>query len=403
MATVSFRLKRPKEPETTVFAIIYWPGAKVKVYTDVRVQSAHWNKPDQRVFKSHLGSKLLNTQLDLIEERLLACYTEHRAAGTLPTKEQLAAAIAPEEPTAPEPTPAHPTVEAAYAHWQGHKATLSINTYRSRQTTLRHLQGFVKAKRGRTLDWLMFTDEFLSDYARYLAEHRGLFDSAIWKSVYAVKTFLTWADAQGMPTGNAYKRYRYTKHDPEIVTLTEEEVARIEGLDLMGEETLANARSLFLIQVYTSLRFSDVQALRPEQIGKDSIVVRVKKTKETLTIPIHPKLRPLLAAVQAGTIWPLENQVLNRHLKELGQRADLTEPVLVVRYRLERRIEMTVPKWQLLTTHTGRRSAITQMLAWEIRRDIVKRISGHRDEKSFQRYVNVTPRDVLQEFAKKVR
>ncbi len=80
--------------------------------------------------------------------------------------------------------------------------------------------------------------------------------------------------------------------------------------------------------------------------------------------------------------------------------ARLEKPVLVVTFQLGQRKEETRPQWELLSAHVGRRTAVTHMLAAGLRRDVVKKITGHKDERTFQRYVDVSDDAMLDEFAK---
>jgi len=55
----------------------------------------------------------------------------------------------------------------------------------------------------------------------------------------------------------------------------------------------------------------------------------------------------------------------------------------------------TRPEWELISSHTARRSAVTNLYLTGrmIVRDIMS-ISGHSDEKSFFRYVKVTKNEI---------
>jgi integrase len=92
------------------------------------------------------------------------------------------------------------------------------------------------------------------------------------------------------------------------------------------------------------------------------------------------------------------NQVLNRYLKEIGEKAALLAPVEAVRYRAGRRESDTLPKWQRLTCHTGRRTFATLALEQGLRPELVMKITGHKSWASFKRYVNITADVVSKEF-----
>lgn len=175
---------------------------------------------------------------------------------------------------------------------------------------------------------------------------------------------------------------------------------RLADLDLNSHAALENARALFLIGVYTGLRFSDVAALRPEHIQADRIRLTTQKTCTTLTVPVRPEVRPLLARVTAGTLRPIANQKLNGHLKELAQLASIEDPTERVRYAGGQRRATTSPKYEFVTIHTARRTFVTLALEAGVRPEVVMRITGHKSLSAFRRYVNVTEDTMLDEFSR---
>jgi len=48
-----------------------------------------------------------------------------------------------------------------------------------------------------------------------------------------------------------------------------------------------------------------------------------------------------------------------------------------------------VPFYEVLTSHVGRKSYITNSLILGVPERVVKEVSGHKDEKSFRRYVQL--------------
>ena len=160
------------------------------------------------------------------------------------------------------------------------------------------------------------------------------------------------------------------------------------------------ARDLFLLSCYTGLRYSDVAALRPQNIADGRLVLTTQKTRQPLTIPLRPEARQLVARMLAGELRQgVSPQKLNAHLKTLGELAEIDTPTERVRFAgAERRKELK-PKHEFITFHTGRRTFVTLALEAGLRPDVVMKITGHEDLKSFKRYVNVSRETVLDEFA----
>jgi integrase len=118
-----------------------------------------------------------------------------------------------------------------------------------------------------------------------------------------------------------------------------------------------------------------------------------------VTAPLRPEAVALVERVLSGEMRPVANQVLNRFLKELGRRAELAALVEVVRYRGGRRESGTLPRWQRLTCHTGRRTFATLALEQGLRPELVMKITGHKScWASLKRYVNITADVVNKEF-----
>ena len=182
------------------------------------------------------------------------------------------------------------------------------------------------------------------------------------------------------------------------MTLSAAEVAHLMALPLPSNGYLDNARGLFLLSCYTGLRYSDLVSIRAEHVHGTTLRLIMQKTRDVVTVPLRAEAVQLVGQMLSGELRPLANPVLNRYLKELGQRAAFTSPVEVVRYRAGKRESETLPKWQCLTCHTGRCTFATLALEQGMRPELVMKITEHKSWTSFKRYVNITADVVSREF-----
>ena len=399
MAKVSFYLTEPgADKPTPIFAFVSFDGKRVKVYTGLSIHPAYWLKGEQVArTRGYADGGAVNDTLKLLGERLATCYLNCRATGRNPTAAELRAVAEPEpEAAAPEAAPA--AFSAVYSEWiEGRKGVRSANTLRTYRTTLRHLTDFQQLK-GYAVDFDTITAGFFEQFTGYLMRERSLNDSAVRKNVAILKHFLSYATERGLTNNLEYKRFTWKHREPDILTLTRLELRALESLDLAGRPALDNARALFLLGCYTGLRFSDVAGLRPENILPDRLRLTTQKTRDTLTIPLRPEARPILDRLLSGNLRPITNQKLNGHLKTLGQLAGLATSVEKVRYRGGNRLSETFAKYELLTTHTARRTFVTLALETGVRPEVVMKATGHKSWQTFRRYVNVTEDAVLKEF-----
>lgn len=401
MATVSFFLKEPNaQRETPIIARLAHAGTKTKVYTGESILPGCWVQSSQESNPRKLKERAttLNLRLAGIKQTLLDYHAQHRAAGTLPTAEQLRQSI--ELQAAPEPEPAAELdLIGAFGQWiESRRLGKTENTLRTNLTARRHLKDFDE-KTGYPVRFDTITPAFAERFTNYLLGTVKLGDAAVRKNIYIIKNFLTWAGDNGYPVTEDFKRFRYANRDPDVLALTAGELAALAGLDLSARPALDNARALFLLACYTGLRFSDVAGLKPENVRDGYLLLTTQKTRETLPVPLRPEARPLVGRLLAGTLRPLPNQKLNGHLKTLAQLAGIDTPTEKTRYAGQQRQTKTLPKWAFVTSHTARKTFVTLALEDGLRPDVVMKITGHKDLKSFRRYVHVAQNTVLRDFA----
>lgn len=414
MATVSFHLKEPKVDKPTAIFIWFNPQngqPRVRLYTGDKIHPDLWAGGDvQRAIAKgrsidpeiKRANEALNTNNERMSRRLLAYWSECRAQGTLPTAEQLREAIEPA--LAPEPAPTRPLPLPDLLAYKERKArTRRFNTARAIAPLYTHLHRY-EATIGRSLEYQDFTVQFWHDFAAQLLNEAHLVDNSIAKLLAHLKQFLGDADELGRNQLQDYKRWRWKRRETDVLALTRAELVALETVDfstLPEAKRLANARDLFLISCYTGLRFSDVAALRPEHQKGEWLQLTAQKTSDKLTIPLRGnRAVPLLAKLWAGEVRFISNQRLNQYIKDVGRWAGVDTPTERVEYRGSQRTSQTLPKHELISSHTGRRTFVTLSLEGGLSWETIMKATGHRDFKSFRRYIQVTPERLLTDFAR---
>jgi integrase len=87
---------------------------------------------------------------------------------------------------------------------------------------------------------------------------------------------------------------------------------------------------------------------------------------------------------------PITEQKINAHIKEVARLAGITQPVEATKFVNHRAVVDWWPKCDVITTHTARRSAATNMYKAGIPSISIMRITGHTTEKSFMKYIKIT-------------
>jgi hypothetical protein len=82
-------------------------------------------------------------------------------------------------------------------------------------------------------------------------------------------------------------------------------------------------------------------------------------------------------------------QNLNLYLKSLGELVGINERIEKVRFYGAERRETVTPKFNRLTMHVGRKTFVTLSLELGMASEVIMSITGHKDYKSFKRYLNI--------------
>ena len=75
--------------------------------------------------------------------------------------------------------------------------------------------------------------------------------------------------------------------------------------------------------------------------------------------------------------------------KELCELAGIDTPVHLTYYRGQQRIDETLPKYELIGTHAGRRTFICNAILLGIPANVIMKWTGHSDYKAMKPYVDV--------------
>lgn len=238
--------------------------------------------------------------------------------------------------------------------------------------------------------------DFFQDFKEFL-QSKKYSQNTIAKHFKSLKSFLNEATERGINTNLAYKSKRFVVPEVEVdnIYLTSEEIEKIFNLDLRNNEKLGRVRDLFILGCMTGLRFSD-WAITPKNIKGKFFEVNTTKTKQTVVIPIHSYLTKIMNKHKSinGELFPrkMSNQKMNVYLKELCQ---LIEPLqkkgLTKSTKGNFTLSNLVGKYSKVTTHTARRSFATNLYNEGIPAISIMKITGHKTETAFLKYIKVTP------------
>jgi integrase len=243
---------------------------------------------------------------------------------------------------------------------------------------------------------------FYNDFIEW-AESQALSKNYIGKHLNTLKTFLTNATYDKINTNLEFQnpRFKILKEEAQNVYLSLEELSKIHQADFKKHPKLDQARDLFLIGAYTGLRVSDFNHLQPENIiknnGKEFLKVKTKKTNKEVIIPLRQEVKEIIKKHGNKLPQTMPDQHINYKIKEVCSEVGIDEIVYTEQTRGGKKIRLKKFKFDLVKTHTARRSFCTNAYLSGMPAIDIMQISGHTSEKTFLNYIKA---DALQKAVK---
>lgn len=235
-------------------------------------------------------------------------------------------------------------------------------------------------------------EEFIDDFICYLEEN-NLRQNYIITLLALIKSMAAKAAKYGYAVDPSYDDINLDAEDTFSVFLSMNEITRIYyfvGLTKKQERI----RDLFVVGCLTALRYSDYSTLTSDNFTKDYIIKVTKKTGVKVTIPLHDYVREIYAKYDGVISSGLSIQHFNRYIKQICKKVGITDEVSFSYTKGGKLIYEKRQKWELICSHTARRSAATNLkLTGRINNNEIMSFTGHGTERSLNKYLKITHED----------
>ena len=391
-----------------------------------------WDTENELVRPGYKGPKgetaaAINDELRKCKDTIDMVFQYYEVNDKIPTPSEVQAAfkerMAGILPKRPEPEkkkreqkPKEPDIFVVFdefTHKCGEKNAWSIATFKKMSALRADLQYFGSKVKISELD-----EDALTRFVGYLRDEKkvypakkkgakndeeektvqvGLNNNTIKKKIENLTWFLRWARDVGYPVNPAFKAFKPTLKQTQnkVIYLTKEELAQIRDLDLSAAPRLEPIRDIFLFCCLTSLRHSDADNLRKTDVKGDHIEVTTIKTGDSVSIKLNKTAQAILEKYKDipltgnRALPSYTNQAMNRSIKDLCQLAGINELIRITTYKGNVRKDEVHPKWELVGTHTGRRTFIVHALSMGISPSVVMKWTGHSDYKAMKPYIDI--------------
>ena len=268
----------------------------------------------------------------------------------------------------------------------------TINDYHALK---KHLKGYERWSRTK-LEFKSINYSFYQKFTKYLSHdvikpdgEKGLAVNTVGKTIRNLKIFLRDCGRKHIIEPIDTSDFKVYQEDVENIYLTENEINTINSLNLSKEKDRERIRDLFVLGCYTGLRYSDLSSIKPANIKGDFIHLRQGKTMNHVVIPLNNTAKKIIRKYNNGIPEGIHMNDFNKLIKGIAAEAGIDEDIIVTQKRGSARIDTTNKKFDLIASHTCRRSFCTNEYLKGTPTLFIMKISGHRTERNFLKYIKV--------------
>lgn len=272
------------------------------------------------------------------------------------------------------------------------KLSKAYNTIRAQTTVKNFLQEFQKEKRFK-IEFDTVTDSFFDKLSKFCFLEKEIKNNYFAKIIAVLKTFLRWATEKGYNTNREFEKFKATEHDIDIVYLSFEELMKLYEKEFESDR-LSHVRDFYCMGCFTGLRFSDLSKLHLANISEDHIVLSIQKTKtQNHAIKLNKYAKAILEKYR-GTIYEplpvISSQKFNDYIKDCCELAEITQPFTIHWFVGNQKKTLTQPKCKFITSHTARKTFITNSLLLGMEPKAIKKIANIKKDAVLDKYMKVT-------------
>lgn len=214
----------------------------------------------------------------------------------------------------------------------------------------------------------------------------------IAKQIKTVKEFASAAVKSGYLHNLSFQGLQCSWEEADNIHLNMNEIKMLKALELDPNSTQGKIRNLFVFNCYLGLRYSDLYKLDENRFTTMNnqlyLKIRMKKVDEIVRFPILESAEKIMKIYNYKLPQVCE-PIYNEGIKKVCLKAGLTSLETKRETRGGTKLILTIPKYEMVSSHTARRSFATNFYENGVPIVELMAITGHTSEKAFKNYVKI--------------
>ncbi len=386
-----------KQRPRNVLLMFNYNGKRLHTLTGVKVAECDWSSDKQRVKLNVKRANEVNSYLDLLEQKINDIYYGALAKGIILNNNLILKEMNKDKQT-----------ERALllGEWKKYLDIQKLKIKKGSHEALTHsFEHFERFAKGKHLEFDDINAELLSKYAAYLFGLKHA-DNTVHKHIKRLRAFMTYAKKAGLHTNERYRDFNVSEKVGRIFFLDWEDIKKLmqyHPQDEIESKVLSN----FLFACFSGMRFSDYHSLKRSEVTKmnftgvkkdywSATILQVKTNKVT-KVPMLPEALEIIEKnkdVEAEYALPRVNlQQINEHIKKIAEKAGIKSLCPEDTHRNGKRETKYYEKWEMICSHTARKTFISLAATKGIPINVVADIVGQNPKTTMKHYMGVLDKD----------
>ncbi|MDV3750600.1 integrase [Elizabethkingia anophelis] len=388
---------------------VLYNSIDVELYSGVYASFAEWDKVAKRISAKKDPRNKSLTEIETIIDDIFKEYDviEKR----FPTREELKSAYAKKSGKSKKPrdTPKDTFVDIIQMHSDevGNKDSWSTANYKRFNKLKNHIYYYNKNLLIKNLneDDLIGLIKYFQGKPKKILRTGNVIDGPPHKNTTTARTIkdvravLRWAAQKGYYTGNLhetfYPKFKGANFDiNKPVFFTWEQLMTFYNHEFNEDEKhLEDTRDVVAFCCFTSLRHSDVFALKKSNVSSDSIEITTQKDTDTVKIELNKYSKAILEKhkdIFGDKPLPVKSlDKTNDQLKQIGHMLGFNEVVNYTYFVGDKRFDEEIDFSDDMSSHIGRRTFIVNSLHLGIPAEVIMKWTGHTDYQTMKPYIAI--------------
>jgi integrase len=409
---ISFSLARPKQKVSSIRVKISVSGVSIFLYTGRSIETDHWDKKKCFV-KSYVGkttTTLLIQRLKELEIDILTLLDRYKNGkpklSFVDLQSKLAALVErPEIKKTASGLANSPSKETLIGFMElfiqdcesgvrlsPKRQKLKPSSIGSYKTTKGYLMKF-QAHTKKILSLKDFSQNDIDKFSDFLIIDEEFAMNTHAKAMMDLLQIIKYAvKLKKIPAAKMVElEFDTRREETDSIYLTESEILQLLEIKDFDDPIHEQVRDVFVVGCFTGMRFSDYSTIDTNAIRNNRLEFIQKKTGGKVTIPIHPVVNTILKKYNNELPKVPRNNEFNRIIKIVGEKLPCLHVPFTRQVTYGRELkEIIAMKYSMISTHTSRRSALSNEYLKGTDPLIIMSMSGHKSHKSFMRYIKVS-------------